>query len=179
MKGDDGEWYAVHEGEWVEMLPRRTFAEIREFQRFRKLSADLDALRPAPGDDSTEAMQALIAMRDTQSAAFLELCEYLAARVVRWTWTGPLGAPLVPWNDEYEDPETHERKACARITGDVRAIERLDAGEIYYLLDVKQGEPPAEKKDFLADSATTSSASTPAATEEPSSTSAPSLTRVK
>lgn len=173
---DDSEWYAVHEGEWVEMLPRRTFAEIKEYARFSQLSADLAALKPAAGDATPEAMTSITEMRAVQKAAFTELCEFLAERVARWTWTGPTGRPLVPWNDEYQDAEGNTLP-CARLDGDPRVIERLDAAEIYYLLNVEQGEPPAERKNGSTASPTTTSASTPAATAEKPSTSDPSLTK--
>jgi hypothetical protein len=174
---EDGEWYAVHEGEWVEMLPRRTFAEIKEYQRFSQLSADLAALKPPEGDETPEAIASRTEMRAVQQAAFTELCEFLAERVVRWTWTGPTGRPLVAWNDEYQDAEGNPQP-CARLDGDPRVIERLDAAEIYYLLNVEQGETPAERKNGSAASPTTTLASTPAATAEKSSTSDRSLTKV-
>jgi hypothetical protein len=173
----DGEWYAVHEGEWVEMLPRRTFAEIKEYQHFSQLSADLAALKPAQKDASGEAIAAIAEMRAVQRVAFAELCEFLAERVARWTWTGPTGRPLVPWNDEYQDADG-QTLPCARLDGDPKVIERLDAAEIYYLLNVEQGETPAERKAFLVDSATTTSDSSPAATAEKPSTSERSLTKV-
>jgi hypothetical protein len=175
---EDGEWYAVHAGEWVEMLPRRTFAEIKEYQRFSQLSADLVALQPAEGDLTPEAVTSRTEMRAVQQAAFTELCEFLADRVVRWTWTGPTGRPLVPWNDEYQDAEG-QTLPCARLDGDPKVIERLDAAEIYYLLNVEQGETPADRKNGSAASPTTTSDSLPPATAEKPSTSDRSLTKAR
>lgn len=173
----DGEWYPVHAGEWVEMLPRRTFAEMKEYDRFSKLSTDLAALRPVPGDESAEAKATRLEMRAVQQAAFTELCEFLTERVLRWTWTGPTGRPLVPWNDEYQ-AEDGQMLPCARLDGDSKVIERLDAAEIYYLLNVEQGETPADRKNGSAASPTTTSDSSPAATAEKPSTSDRSLTKV-
>lgn len=173
----DDEWYAVHAGEWVEMLPRRTFAEIKEYQRFSQLSADLAALKPAPSDESDDAKASRLEMRAVQQAAFTELCQFLADRVVRWSWTGPTGRPLVPWNDEYQDADG-QTLPCARLDGDPKVIERLDAAEIYYLLNVEQGETPADRKNGSAASPTTTSDSGPTATAEQPSTSEPSLTKV-
>lgn len=157
------------------MLPHRTFAEVKEYQQFRTLSADLEVLQPAEGDNSEDARTARTEMFRKQQAAFEELCRFLAERVLRWNWTGPTGRLLGEPNDVYTDDEDAERP-CHRVTGPAD-IERLHAAEIYYLLNVQEGDAPSEREDFLADSETTSSATSPRATEEPPATSAPSRTR--
>ncbi len=169
MRGDDGEWYAIHEGEWVEMLPRRTFAEIKEYQHFQTLSADLDVLKPAEGDESEDAIAARREMQTKQRIAFEELCAFLAGRVVRWNWTGPTGRLLGEPNDSYVNGDGSEHP-CHKLSGP-EDIERLDAAEIFYLLNVEQGDAPAERKNGSGGSPITSSASSPKATAEPPATS--------
>lgn len=154
------------------MLPHRTFAEVKEYQQFRTLSADLEVLKPAEGDESEEAKEARNEMFRKQRAAFEELCRFLSERVLRWNWTGPTGRLLGEPNDVYTDDEGTEQP-CHRVEGPAD-IERLHAAEIYYLLNVQEGDAPSERKDFLADSETTSSATSPKAIEEKPVTSAPS-----
>jgi len=157
------------------MMPRRTFAEIKEYSHFAQLSADLEVLKPAEGDESDEARAARQEMYRTQQVAFEELCRFLAARVLRWNWTGPTGLLIGDVNDTWTDEHGAER-FCHRVKGP-DDIERLDAAEIFYLLNVEQGDAPAERKDFLADSPTTSGATSPKETTEPVAISGRSRTK--
>lgn len=159
------------------MLPHRTFAEVKEYQQFRTLSADLDVLKPAEGDASEEATAARNEMHRKQRVAFEELCGFLSERVLRWNWTGPTGRLLGEPNDTWTDDAGTEHP-CHRVEG-TADIERLHAAEIYYLLNVEEGEAPAARKDFLADSATTSSDSSPKATAGKPATSGRSPTKRK
>jgi hypothetical protein len=116
-------------------------------------------------------------MAKAQTLAFEELCRFLADRVMRWNWTGPTGRLIGDVNDTYIDDHGGEH-FCHRIKG-AQDIEALEAAEIFYLLNVQQAETPQESKDFLADSETTSSATSPKATTEPPATSGRSRTKAR
>ena len=73
---EEGNAYHVHEGEWVELLPCRTLAEIMALDDLAKMARDSAAVvMDGPG--------------------FLRvLCQELSQRIVSWNWTGMDSMPL-------------------------------------------------------------------------------------
>ena len=69
--------------------------------------------------------------------AFDSLCEVLSKRVYSWTWTDLDGDPL---------PQPYQNPA---------AIRGLNTEELFWILNVVQGEAPEERKNDSGPSATT------------------------
>jgi len=127
--------YAIHEGEWVDVLVFTTIAETRAFQEFRRISVELEAL--ADDDDAVAERMTLI------NEHYDILCDGLAKRLVGWNWSDMSGKPL-PAPD-----------------GTVGPLNNLTSGELYYLLSVTRGSNPSAEKNDSAGSQTTSSAIEP------------------
>ena len=64
--------YCVHQGEWVEILPVITVAEVMNISRLQNAAADTTGL-----DQSLH-----------------DLCKELAKRLIAWNWTDLMGEPL-------------------------------------------------------------------------------------
>jgi len=75
---EEGESYAVHQGETVTLIPN---PNVREYLALQRLSAALANGVP-DGDAGREAERALD-----------DLCDLLARRIVSWTWTDEYGDP--------------------------------------------------------------------------------------
>ena len=127
-----GAAYHPHEGEWVELLPIQTVAEIQAVSRFARISVEYAA---AEGDP--DAQQRFMVSLE---APFAEMCRALAYRVLAWSWTDAAGHPLPQPN------------------GTPEPLQALSAAEIMWLLNQVQGEAPEERKNGSRPSLTTSSA---------------------
>jgi hypothetical protein len=130
----DGVEYHPHEGEQVEFIGSTTVGEMQAFNRFRRLSVSIDAVK----GEADEAQK----INELMDPAFEQLCELLARRLVRWSWTDDAGRPL-------PQPDAPE------------VLKALCAEEVYYLLIAAQGESAGERKNGSSVSPTTSSATAP------------------
>ena len=74
---DSGVPYYIHQGEWIEILPVITVAEVMNISRLQNAAGDVSGL-----DENLSL-----------------LCEELARRLVAWNWTGLMGEPLDPPNN--------------------------------------------------------------------------------
>lgn len=108
----DGQTYHPHAGEWVELFPSQSVAEVLATGKLAKLGAELEAAKGDP-DESRQVMAAI-------SEHFDMVCAHLADRVVAWSWTNRRGDPL-PQPDGTSGP-----------------IARLTNEELNYLLSVGQ-----------------------------------------
>lgn len=139
----DGTEYAIHEGEWVEIIP---IIEVRETQAFSQLGQfqiELEAAR----DDATQGQIA-----DIMNRHYDVICEGIASKVVAWNWTNMLGVPL-PQPD-----------------GSTELFKRLTADELYWLFAaIRRQEAPESRKNDSAATLTSSSDSVPAPTPMKSS----------
>lgn len=116
----NGETYHPHEGEWVELYPDRSVAEVMSAGSLAKLGAQLQAAK----GDTDEARQILAAI----SEHFDTVCANLADRVVAWSWTNRRGDPL-PQPDGTAGP-----------------IRRLTNEELNYLLNLAHSEQENEEE---------------------------------
>lgn len=130
----NGETYYPHEGEWVELFPDQTVAEVLAQAGMAKLASQIKSAEGDPDEQS----QVLAAIAEHFDVA----CEQLADRVMAWSWTDRRGNPL-PQPD-----------------GTVGPIKRLSNEEMRYLLTVKASkqESKADRKNGSRLSLTSSSA---------------------
>jgi len=116
-----GETYYPHEGEWVEIRPVASIAEVRALDGLRRLKVELDA---AAGE-SDEAVRVLSIM----DKHFGAVCESLARRMVAWSWTDDNGEPM---------PQPASQP---------KVLEQLKGDEILWLMNAAQGESGAARKN--------------------------------
>ncbi len=145
----DGVEYAVHEEEWVDLLPGMNVQALAALEGLHRIGVTLNTVKGEP-DEYIRALEAV-------NRYFDDACAFLAGRVVAWNWTDLKGNAL-------PDPSLEVLKA-------------LDAGEILWLLEAAQGETKAQRKNALAPSPTTSSAIGSPATGAKRNISARSRTR--
>ncbi len=127
----DGEEYALHEGEWVEVVTGYTVGDLRDSKRWQKLLEDKEAI----GDDETEAL----AEWEKQADTILEdLSHSIDSRLAAWSWTDVRGRPLPPPSPS--------------------VIRSLSWDEVGYLLRVVRGQTETDLKNGSAPSPTTTSA---------------------
>ena len=69
--------YPVHKGEYVEIIPAVTVAEVLAFATMQRLSISRD-------ERDAAAVEQI----------FRDLCEQLSHRIMGWTWTDMMGQPL-------------------------------------------------------------------------------------
>ena len=131
----DGEEVQVHVGEWVDVLPVMSVADIHSSKKLQQLQVLLDA---AEGEEDEIAQQ--VDILDQQYAAVLDR---LARRVVGWNWTDLYGKPL-PMPD-----------------GTAAPFETLSPEETGWLLAAINRDTDDERKNGTPDSPTTSSATKP------------------
>lgn len=130
-----GEQFAVHEGEWVEVLP---IMKARDMQALNALGSVGDRMAVAQGDP-TEALQ----ISEILDSAFADVAELLAERVRAWSWTDMDGVPL------------------PQPKGDPEVITQLTTDEMFYLVGLVRGDGLAQRKKDLSAWQTTSSDSAP------------------
>ncbi len=128
-----GEGYKLHEGEWVEVLPGLSVADLRLIQGVNALQ---DKLAASIGD-TDEGVQTVVAMDESASQAI----KLLQRRVVGWNWTDDQGEPLP---SPVDNP---------------KVFEELQLGELFYLVGLLVGEGPEERKNGSRPSRTSSSGS--------------------
>lgn len=98
--------YPVHQGEWVEVIPVLTIAEITTLSEMRALTQDDDGAKV--GD------------------AFHRLCASLSLKIVAWNWTDMLGEP---YPQPFRNPEVLENLTPDEIVWLVGAITERETGE--------------------------------------------------
>lgn len=130
------EQYAVHEGEWVEVLP---VLKARDMQALNALSTVGDRMAVAQGD-ANESVQ----VAEILDGAFADVAALLADRVRAWNWTDMDGMPL---------PQPYGR---------VDVITSLTTDEMFYLVTLVRGDGIAQRKKDSAVWQTTYSDSAPA-----------------
>lgn len=128
-----GEDFALHEKEWVRVMPGYPIALFKAVRGIQGLKVKIDALE---GDDAAKAVETVVLM----DSSFDDIVALLRDRILGWNWTDDAGVP-------YPQPKEHPE-----------VFERLQAFEILYLVGVLQGEAPAERKNGSRPSPTTSSA---------------------
>lgn len=131
----DGQEYALHEGEWVEVVPATSVADLKRMSRWAAIQTQIEALKGEP-DESVRVAELI-------SSTFEEICDVLRPRILGWNWTDDRGC-FLPC--PAEDPGV---------------LERLRLEEVQYLAQVVRGESPGEQKNGLKPSPTTSSATAP------------------
>lgn len=120
----EGTPHYVHVGEWVEVLPITSLLEVSALSRLKSLAGNEDM----GGLDQS----------------FADLCRELSKRIISWSWTDMMGAPLA---QPYQNPEV---------------IVALTVEEVMYLIQAASGqESPDERKNGSGPSAVTSSAAAP------------------
>lgn len=119
----NGATYHPHEGEWVELFPDQSVAEILSHNALTRLGAKLKTVQGDP-DEQVQVATAISEHFDT-------VCHQLAARVMAWTWTDRRGNPL-PQPD-----------------GTIGPIASLSSEEMAYLLRLRsiRQETEAERKN--------------------------------
>jgi len=148
----DGEEVQVHVGEWVDVLPVMSVADIHASRRIQDLSVQMDAIEGE--EDEAEKQVALI------SQQYDAIMERLARRVVGWNWTDLYGKPLPQPNGKSEPFVT------------------LSPEETGWLLSAINRDTDDERKNGTPDSPTTSSDTKPRRSRTRSS-SAPSRSKPK
>lgn len=117
-----GTIYYPHEGEYVELFPVASVAELATFGEIFRLGVDMNAAKGEPDE--------AVRIGDLLSRHFDEACNLLAGRVVAWDWTDLRGQP-------YGQPS-------------VEVIRKLAAEEIIWLIGLSQnGETPTQRKKGL------------------------------
>ena len=114
----DGESYAIHAGEWVDVFPVLTIADT---QALTSLQAIGDQLAIAEGDSS-----ALLSVMGTH---FDTICAMLARRILAWNWTDMSGVPMP------------QPKGAPQVIAD------LSLDEMTYLIALVRGDAPADRKN--------------------------------
>lgn len=128
----DGQDYAPHAGEWIDIIPGYTVGDMLDASRFQKLLDD----RGSIGDDEPEAMAEWLTRADR---VLVDLAASIDRRLVGWSWTDARGRPL------------------PTPTADV--IASLTWAELNYLLRAVRGQvAEADRKNAGRPSRTTSSA---------------------
>ena len=127
----DGAEYRPHQGEWVDVLPGYTVADMQDTARFQKLMDD----RTAIGADEPEALSDWMERADVVLAS---LARGIDARLVAWSWTDARGRALPAPSPE----------VVASLTWD----------ELGYLLRVVRGQGEQDRPNASAPSPITSSA---------------------
>ena len=117
----DGETYYPHEGEWVEIRPVTSIAEIRALDGLRRLKVEFDAAK----GEQDEGMR-IVAIMDKHFGA---VCEALARRLTAWNWT-----------DDNDQP-------MPQPASQPKVIEQLKADEIMWLVNAAHGESATERKN--------------------------------
>lgn len=121
IKTVDGVEYAVHEGEWVEMVGGVSVAEMRARQVLLEFGPKVAALEGEP-DANVEFVRLF-------NEAYSTVIQGIARRLVDWNWTDDLGHPL------------------PKPDGSPAPLAPLSPEEILYLLTVVTAEAPAERKN--------------------------------
>lgn len=117
----DGELYALHEGEWVDILGD---VKVGDLSAFRHLTELEDRLAAVAGDSDEE--KRTLALTDEAWGSALDI---LRQRVVAWSWTDDAADPLP------------QPKADPAVFG------RLRFEEVAYLLRALRRNTPAEAKN--------------------------------
>jgi len=82
--------YFVHQGEWVEILPVITVAEVMNISRLQNAASDTASLDQNLSD----------------------LCKELAKRIIAWNWTDLMGEPM---EQPFNRPDVLERLASEEL----------------------------------------------------------------
>lgn len=117
----DGEKYALHEGESVWLVPGLSVGTIHAMNGLMGVSAQMDAAKGEPDELATITRLA--------DRSFQAVCEALAQRVQRWTWTDVNGRPLPQPNGEPD------------------AFGALMPEELFWLLSAAKGETASPRKN--------------------------------
>ena len=117
---EQGTPYAVHKGEWVEVL---RLGAIRQYLALMHLTQG--AALASKELDEVNQVEVATGMEN----ALNDLCHELAQRVIRWNWTGMDGKPL---------PQPYQND---------QAIKDLTEDELIWLAQVAQGEGPGQRKN--------------------------------
>ena len=124
----DGVDYALHEGEWVDVVPAFSTGDLRFMRKIVNLRTEVDAAeKPEDG---------IVLTADT----YEELIDILSRRLVAWNWTDDQG------------------QALPQPNGNPVAFATLRLEELLYLSLVIRGESPGERKNALKPSRTSRSA---------------------
>lgn len=137
----NGVQFNPHEGEWIDVMPVQSVADLRQRIKLAQMQVELDALQGEP-----DAERKQIAILD---ANLPPLCEMLGRVILGWNWTD-LAGKLLP--NPHNEPGVMEQL----VTTD----------ELLYLIAITQPEVPAERKNGSRPSRTTSSATPPQMTRQ-------------
>lgn len=117
----DGEKYALHEGESVWLIPGLSVGTIRAMNTLMAVGPRMDAAKGEPDELATITRLA--------DESFQAVCEALAQRVQRWTWTDLLG------------------NALPQPGGAVESFQSLTPEELFWLLSAAKGETAGARKN--------------------------------
>ena len=109
--------YALHEGEWVEVVPGFTVGDLATIRSIREVGVRIAAAKGEPD----EFEQSLVITDDMMA----DICRMFSQRILTWNWTDDTGQAL---------PPPH---------GSPAAFSSLRAEELYYLVGAVQGATPA------------------------------------
>jgi hypothetical protein len=123
----DGVDYALHEGEWVDVVPAFSAGDLRFMRQIVNLQTQVDA--------AENPAQAITLTADT----YEELTGILSRRIVTWNWTDDQG------------------QALPQPNGNAAAFATLRLEELLYLSLVIRGESPGGRKNALKPSRTSRS----------------------
>lgn len=117
-----GEHFNPHEGEWIEVVPVQTVADLRERIALMQMQVEIEALK---GEPDAEAKQMTIL-----DAKFPVICAMLTRVILAWNWTDLQGKPLP---NPHNEPDNLERI--------------ISTDEMLWLMAATQPEVPAERKN--------------------------------
>ena len=111
--------YFVHQGEWVEILPVITVAEVMNISRLQNAASDTTSLDQNLSD----------------------LCKELSKRVIAWNWTDLMGEKM---EQPYNRPDVLERLASEELMWLMSAASSQESADERKKDSNKAGDTSAE-----------------------------------